>query len=563
MSADSSTPVRLSGRYVLGERLAVGGMGEVHVATDERLDRQVAVKLLHRSQGSSEESVERFRREAVVVAGLLHPSIAQVYDYGVHRDGTDEAEHFIVMQLAPGTDLAALLRRRGRLDPAEAVSIATQVCAALGAAHRAGVVHRDIKPGNVIVSPDLEVKVTDFGIARSLGQTSITDVGTILGTAAYLPPEQARGEAASPASDLYSLGILLYQMLTGRPPFDGETPVAVALRHLDETVPPPSAAAPGIPAALDRVVAVATAKDPAQRYPDADAMAAALREVFTETAARAAEQARAAAARESVVAAAELTATAPMPVPVQPRRRARPPAPVRDRRRQSRAAWIAAAAAALVLLVGGATLLSGRPDAPRVASGPVVAPGPAATTSSPTSTRVPTSTAAAPTPERPSATRTTDAPPPTTAASADRVGVPGGLVGSRADDARRTLEVMGLRVETVPVRSREDKGQVLATLPGAGRTVRPGQAVVLVVSRGGGGKAEGRKQGSGSLTVPAWIVGSTLDDVREGLPGDLRVTTVQVPSSRGEGTVVATWPGTGQEVTDGQIVLVVAGERDD
>ncbi|WP_404392432.1 protein kinase [Humibacillus xanthopallidus] len=561
MSADSSTPVRLSGRYVLGERLAVGGMGEVHVATDERLARQVAVKLLHRSQGSSEESVERFRREAVVVAGLLHPSIAQVYDYGVHRDGTDEAEHFIVMQLAPGADLAALLRRRGRLEPAEAVTIATQVCAALGAAHRAGVVHRDIKPGNVIVSPDLEVKVTDFGIARTLGQTSITDVGTILGTAAYLPPEQARGEAASPASDLYSLGILLYQMLTGRPPFDGETPVAVALRHLDEAVPPPSAAAPGIPPALDRVVAVATAKDPAQRYPDADAMAAALREVFTETAARAAEQARAAAARESAVAAAELTATAPMPVPVQPRRRAQPPAAVPDRRHPSRAAWIAAAAAALVLLVGGLTLLTGRPDAPRVASGAAVAPGPAApTTSSQTSTRVPTSRAAAPTP---AATPTTDAPPPTTADPAEGVGVPGGLVGSRADDARRTLEVMGLRVETVQVRSREDKGQVLATLPEAGITVRPGQTVVLVVSRGGGGKAEGRKQGSSSLTVPGWIVGSALDDVREELPEDLRVTTVRVPSSREEGTVVATWPGTGQELTDGQIVLVVAGAGDD
>ena len=154
MSAESSTPVRLSGRYVLGERLAVGGMGEVYVATDERLARQVAVKLLQRGQGSSAEAVERFRREALVVAGLIHPCIAQVYDYGVHDDGTAEGTHFIVMELAPGTDLAALLRRRGRLAPEDAVTIAVQVCTALDAAHRAGVVHRDIKPGNVIVSPD-------------------------------------------------------------------------------------------------------------------------------------------------------------------------------------------------------------------------------------------------------------------------------------------------------------------------------------------------------------------------------------------------------------------------
>jgi len=563
MSADSSTPVRLSGRYVLGERLAVGGMGEVHIATDERLARPVAVKLLHRAHRASAESVERFRREAVVVAGLLHPSIAQVYDYGVHRDGLGEPEHFIVMELAPGSDLGALLRRRGRLDPGEAVTIATQVCAGLGAAHRAGVVHRDIKPGNVIVSSGLEVKVTDFGIARALGQTSITDVGTVLGTAAYLPPEQARGEPASPASDLYSLGILLYQMLTGRPPFDGETPVAVALRHLDETVPAPSASAPGVPAALDRVVAIATAKEPAERFADAEAMAAALRNVFTDEAARAAEQPLATAAQVAVPPT-RLTDTTPMPLPRQPPDtlpvQALRLASGRRRRHPSRGPWIAAAAAALVLPVVGAVLLTGGSNAPRVAAGPVVAAGPDATTSSRVPTRVPTSRAAAPTPKRPTVSPST--PSPTGAARSAGLSVPGGLVGSRAEDARRTLEVMGFRVETVQVRSREDKGQVLATLPVAGRTVRPGQTVVVVVSRDGG-KREGPTQGRGSLTVPGWVVGSTVDDVRDQLPGDLRVTTVSVPSSREEGSVVATWPGTGQDLTGGHIVLFVAGDPDD
>ncbi|TQM63930.1 protein kinase domain-containing protein [Humibacillus xanthopallidus] len=583
MSADSSTPVRLSGRYVLGEPLAVGGMGEVHVATDERLARRVAVKLLHRAHGGSAEAVERFRREAVVVAGLIHPSIAQVYDYGVHDDGIDEPSHFIVMELAPGTDLADLLRRRGRLDPHEAVSIATQVCAALTAAHRAGVVHRDIKPGNVIVSPELRVKVTDFGIARSLGHSALTDVGTILGTAAYLPPEQARGEAATPASDLYSLGILLYQMLTGRPPFEGDTPVAVALRHLDEPVPAPSASAPGVPAGLDRVVAVATAKDPADRYADAAAMAAALRDALPDDPAAKAQAAQAAQAAHSgqparpaaagtdatALVALPLDATRAMPalppaVPAAPRtaltaRTARHTASSAARSGR-RVAWAAAAVAALVLVVGGGMLLADRPEAPRVASGPSVAPGPATTTTgSPTPTRVPTSKAEAPTPEQPTST------PP-----ADEVRLPDGLVGTRSADARRTLEVMGLKVQTVQARSRADRGQVLATVPGAGATVPAGQTVVLVVSRGGV-KSESRSDGGPSrgdtLTVPGWIVGSSAADVRDALPDnlrtDLRVTTVSVPSAQPKGTVVATWPAVGEPLTDGQLVLVVASGRGD
>jgi serine/threonine-protein kinase len=543
-------------------------MGEVHVATDERLARQVAVKLLHRAHGGSAEAVERFRREAVVVAGLLHPAIAQVYDYGVHDDGVAEPAHFIVMELAPGTDLADLLRRRGRLDPEDAVTIAIQVCAALTEAHRAGVVHRDIKPGNVIVSPDLRVKVTDFGIARSIGHSALTDVGTILGTAAYLPPEQARGEAATPASDLYSLGILLYQMLTGRPPFEGDTPVAVALRHLDEEVPAPSASAPDVPAGLDRVVAVATAKDPADRYADADAMATALRRALSDGVAPTARAATPTALSETTAPLVlPLDATRAMPA-VAAQASHGPAAALRDAlasarggaarradrgtpaargpRSGPRAGWVAAAAAALVLVVVGAVLLSDRPEPPRVASGPAVAPGPAATTGSPTPTRVPTSKAAGPTPEQPSPT-----PPP------DTLRVPDGLVGSRAGDARQTLEVMGLRVDSVQVRSRADRGQVLATIPGAGGTVSAGRTVVLVVSRGGS-KPEGRNQGGDALSVPGWIVGSTVGDVRDALPDTLRVAAVSVPSSQPKGTVVATWPGVDEPLTDGQLVLLVA-----
>ena len=272
MSVDSSPAVRIAQRYLLGERIAVGGMGEVYLATDERLGRQVAVKVLSPAFAESPDFVERFRREALTAAALSHPNIAQVYDYGV-----DGASHFIVMEYAEGWDLAHLIREHGRLTPSDAVRIAEQVCAALAVAHRAGVVHRDVKPGNVIVRPDGTVKVTDFGIARALGQASITDTGTIMGTAAYVAPEQARGEPTTPASDLYSLGILLFQMLTGAVPFEGDTPVAVAIRHLDEPVPLPSSRVADLPANLDEVVVRATAKAPADRYPDADAMAAALR----------------------------------------------------------------------------------------------------------------------------------------------------------------------------------------------------------------------------------------------------------------------------------------------
>ena len=193
MSVDSSAAVRLAQRYTLRERIAVGGMGEVHLATDDRLGRVVAVKVLAPGFSDSPDFVERFRREATTAAALSHPNIAQVYDYGV-----DGSSHFIVMEHVDGSDLARLLRQAGRITPSDAVRIAEQVCSALAVAHRAGVVHRDIKPGNVIVRPDGTVKVTDFGIAQALGQASLTDTGTVMGTAAYVAPEQARGQADEP-----------------------------------------------------------------------------------------------------------------------------------------------------------------------------------------------------------------------------------------------------------------------------------------------------------------------------------------------------------------------------
>ncbi|HET7481485.1 MAG TPA: protein kinase [Actinomycetota bacterium] len=262
----------LGERYRITARLASGAMGDVFIAVDERLQRTVAVKILKEELAADDRFVERFRREARAAGSLSHPNIARVFDYD-----EDGAAHFIVMELAPGRDLGRLLRDEGSLEPARSAAIAAQVADALSHAHAAGLIHRDVKPHNVIVSEDDRIKVTDFGIARAIGESALTGTGAVLGTAHYLSPEQAGGEPATPASDIYSLGIVLFEMLTGTVPFRGETPVSVATQHLHEDVPRPSTLKAGVPAALDDVVATATRRDPAARFPSAEAMASALR----------------------------------------------------------------------------------------------------------------------------------------------------------------------------------------------------------------------------------------------------------------------------------------------
>jgi eukaryotic-like serine/threonine-protein kinase len=262
---------RLIDRYRLEQRLASGGMGTVYEATDERLQRRVAVKLLKEELADDPLFVERFRREARAVAALSHPNIASVFDYGA-----DGGRDFIVMELLEGTDLAEVLRA-GPLEPSRAAGIAAQACDALAHAHAAGIVHRDIKPANIILVASGRVKVTDFGIARALGDTTLTATGSVLGTAHYLAPEQASGSGAGAAVDQYAMGVMLYEMLTGEVPFSGDSPIGVAMRHVSDEIPAPSSKASEVPAELDKVVLTATAKDPSDRYPDIAAMASALR----------------------------------------------------------------------------------------------------------------------------------------------------------------------------------------------------------------------------------------------------------------------------------------------
>jgi serine/threonine-protein kinase len=260
----------IDNRYRVISRIGSGGMADVFCAEDSQLGRRVAVKVLHQRFAEDAEFVERFRREASSAAALSHPNVVAVFDRGEW-----EGSYYIAMEYLPGRSLKELIREQGALAPLSAIDITSQVLEAARFAHRRGVVHRDIKPLNVIVDDEGRVKVTDFGIARA-GASEITQTGSILGTAQYLSPEQAQGHAVGPQSDLYAIGILLYELLTGHVPFDAESVVAIALKQVGETAPVPSSVNPMVTPELDAIVARALAKDPAARYADADEFLAAL-----------------------------------------------------------------------------------------------------------------------------------------------------------------------------------------------------------------------------------------------------------------------------------------------
>jgi serine/threonine-protein kinase len=268
----------LDGRYQLSSLLGVGGMAKVYLATDRVLQRKVAVKVLSPPHAQDPSFVERFRREARAAARLSHPNVVAVFD-----SGSEGELHYLVMEYVPGESLAELLARQGRLAPRRAAELAIQVCTALAAAHAQGLVHRDVKPANVLVARDGRVKVTDFGIVKAAAADTLTGSGMVLGTAAYLSPEQAQGGPVDARSDLYGLGCVLYELLTGTPPF-GSRPdsaqVAIANRHVNEPPEPPSAHNPQVDPGLDAVVLTALAKQPDHRYQRATDMQEALERVL-------------------------------------------------------------------------------------------------------------------------------------------------------------------------------------------------------------------------------------------------------------------------------------------
>jgi eukaryotic-like serine/threonine-protein kinase len=316
----------LGGRYRLRSLLAAGGMGAVWVADDAVLGRQVAVKLLSEALAGDGLAAERLRREARAAAGLEHPGIARVLDLG-----EDGGRPYLVMELLHGQSLAQRLARAGPLPPAEAARVVAAAAEALQVAHRAGIVHRDVKPGNVFLTGDGEVKLLDFGIASAANQAALTG-GDLIGTAAYLAPERMLGHDATPASDVYALGVLLYELLAGRPPFTADSATALAMAHLHARPAPLRDAAPGVPPALAAACEQALAKDPAARPPSAAAFARLLR---------------------STPAGTPPT-TAPLPPAVVP-------APLRSasvagRRARRRAAWAAAGLLLAALLAAGPSL---------------------------------------------------------------------------------------------------------------------------------------------------------------------------------------------------------------
>jgi serine/threonine-protein kinase len=269
----------LAGRYELEDRLGSGGMSNVYRATDRILERTVAVKILAEHLSDDERFVARFRREALAVAKLIHPHIVQVYDTGV-----DEERHFIVMEYVEGRSGAQLLQRHGTFDADTTSQIGIQSCSGLDYAHRRGIIHRDVKPGNLMIvggpvgGGEMTVKLTDFGIARAAEQTRITQVGSVVGTAAYLAPEQVRGEEATPASDVYALGVVLYQFLTGRLPYEGASLAELAVRQQNERPLAPRTYNAEVPESVSNAVLNALEGDPGRRYGSAEDLARALRQ---------------------------------------------------------------------------------------------------------------------------------------------------------------------------------------------------------------------------------------------------------------------------------------------
>lgn len=326
-TSGSADPTILGGRYEVHRLLARGGMAEVFLARDSALDRPVAVKVLFSEFATDPAFVERFRREAQAAANLTHPNIVGVYDWGA-QDGT----YFIVMEYVDGQSLAQLMHSAGPLQPRRVAEIGFEVAGGLGYAHQRGVVHRDVKPGNVLLSSTRVAKVTDFGIARALSSPSddLTQAGSVMGTASYFSPEQAQGFAVDARSDLYSLGVVLFELLAGRPPFVGDSPVSIAYKHVQERPPRPSEIVSGVPIGLEAVILKLLSKDPDNRYLSADDLRADLRR-FLDNQPTLAEQGRSSLAMAATpgIAASELNPTVAN-APIAPVAAAAAPIPPND-----------------------------------------------------------------------------------------------------------------------------------------------------------------------------------------------------------------------------------------
>jgi eukaryotic-like serine/threonine-protein kinase len=560
-------PRRLGDRYELGEVLGRGGMAEVRRGRDLRLGRTVAIKMLRVDHASDSTFQARFRREAQSAASLNHRPIVAVYDTGEdYIDG--HRIPYIVMEYVEGHTLRELLRERARFTPERAIEVTAGILDALEYSHRAGIVHRDIKPGNVMITESGEVKVMDFGIARSLAETgaALTQTAAVVGTAQYISPEQARGEAADARSDLYATGCVLYELLTGRPPFVGESLVSVAVSHVREMPTPPSALDPSIPRDLDAIALKALAKDRLDRYQSAYEMHADLERCAAGLPVAAAADATAATQFIGGGYADTMYDQTPTSLEeLEDYGEEEEP----ERRGMSWGALVAAALAILIVAGIIGYLIFNRPAEPDVVRVPSVV-GDTFEEASATLTGLDL------VPEREdrvtededevglvleqnpgpnidvevgsTVTLFVGVPP-------DQVAVPDGLVGMQRAEAEQAIRDADLRVGdvTLNTESDEEPGTVLSTDPASGELVDPGTEVDLVVAAA-----------PETTTVPN-LQGLTQQEAQQTLEGaNLQLGTVTSrPDSAPEDTVIESSPGRGETVQVGARVDIVLSEGEE
>ena len=576
----TTSPRLVGNRYELGELIGYGGMAEVHRGRDVRLGRAVAIKILRADLAHDPAFLTRFRREAQSAAGLNYPAIVSVYDTGedasLSANGAGGAVPYIVMEFVEGRTLRDVLKAEGRLPINRAMEITAEVCGALDFSHRNGIVHRDIKPANVMITPAGAVKVMDFGIARALSNNAatVTQTAAVIGTAQYLSPEQARGEPVDARSDVYSTGCLLYELVTGGPPFNGDSPVAVAYQHVRENAPLPSSVNPEVPRSLDSIVMKALAKNPLNRYQSAAEMRADLQRAIADRPVEA----------ETVMTDAERTQFIPRgPVPLG--LGGMPPGrggdydtdggDYDDQRRRRRLLWTAIVAALLLVIGVGAyaIVLLGKSDKPKTIQVPslvgrtIEAANQALTAlgfqpdNDPGTTSGPCTDGAGPeTPgvankvctQDPAAgtEQTKDTPITFKTYKKPTVQVPG-VVGLQYSEAAQLLTDKGLNPVRKDVDSDKPAGQVIDTDPKPFAPVAKGATITVSVSNGKSG-------------VPN-LVGKTLQDAKQALSSGgwtapPKVTSQETNDPNQAGVVLEQFPTAGSKYQKDQQISLTVGK---
>jgi serine/threonine-protein kinase len=535
----------IDGRYRLLRRIGSGGMADVWLAEDPHLQRRVALKILHRRFVQDREFVERFRREAEAAAGLSHPNIVAVYDRG-----DVEGTYYIAMQLLEGRSLKALIDQG--LTPEQATPLIRQVLEAAGYAHRHGVVHRDLKPQNVIVDDEGKATVTDFGIARA-GASEITQAGSVMGTPHYLSPEQAQGQAVTAVSDLYSVGVILYEALTGRVPFEADSAVAIAMKQVSTAPQRPSSIAPSVSPALDAVVMRALEKDPGQRFQSAEAFIAALD----------------AAGRDPGAAGGGTAAFAPLPAPAVVPGEDTDEEDEEERKRRRLWTWLAVAAVLIGLLVGFALTRDTTTDVPGVTGNQLNV---AISLLEQNDFKVGEISRV----QREVAANTVleQDPPPgdasldcaflsffcskpkvalTVSSGPGSAQVPGGLAGMSQEDATAKLEDVGFRVQPEAVNSDAvEAGLVIRSAPQGGTTATRGSTVVLTVSKG-----------QKLAKVPVLVGTQRSVAVQQIRSLGLSPSVEEEESAKPAGEVIRQAPSAGSELPRGSSVSIVVSEGEE